>query len=227
MGWKNFGGGGGQQQNNDSQIDNMVVQSSIAFQISSICKEILEVGSAVDSREKAHKQSARLLIVSLICYCGRQVENKVFTEEEIDAFMKMEIPQLMSSLSHWQGLAGMMLARDPPKTNFFSKMFSYWVKVKENKENYVKGLENQKYKIIIIAADKASQKDVDESFEITEEAMEDLKTRKDIVLKPQPSKIKKPVETAPKTQDEAETKEMPKESIESVPEAQNEQEKVV
>jgi len=215
MAWKNFGGGG-QQQNNDSQIDNLVVQSSIAFQISAICKEILEIGSAQDAKEKAHKMAAKTLIVSLICYCGRQVENKIFTEDEIKTFMAQDIPQLMSSLSHWQGLSGMMLAREPPKTNFFQKMEKYWLKVLENKRNYIAG-DQAKYKIIIVGADKVSQVDLeDENVEITEEALEDLKARKDIVLKPQPSKL------PPKTQDKAESEEMPKESPESVPEAENE-----
>ena len=228
MGWKNFkgGGGGGQQNNNDSQIDNMIVQSSVAFQLSPIMNLISETGNLTDRTQKISEQSARLMIISLMKFAARQCENKIFSKEDNERFWKMSLDDLMSELSFYEGLAGMLMARDAPQTNFFSKLEKYWLKVLENKRNYISN-DQSKYKIIIVGADKVTQQDVDDADEITEDALEDLKTRKDIVLKPQPSKIKKPVETAPKTQDEAETKEMPKESIESLPEAQNVQEKVV
>jgi len=122
---------------------------------------------------------------------------------------------LMAQLSLWQGESGMMLSKPAKQTNFFSKMEKYWLKVLQNRKNYIAN-DQAKYKIIIVGADKVTQQDVDDADEITEEALEDLKARKDIMLKPQPSKL------PPKTQDKAESEEMPKESPESVPEAENE-----
>jgi len=196
MAWKSYGNNN--QQNQSDSIENMVVQSSVAFQLSSIMKEVQDIGSGIDSREKSHKMSAKLLIISLIFYCAKQVNGKTFTEEEEKNMWGMEIPQLMAQLSLWQGESGMMLSKPAKQTNFFSKMEKYWLKVLENKRNYIAG-DQAKYKIIIVGADKVSQVDLeDENVEITEEALEDLKARKDIVLKPQPSKL------PPKTQDKAE-----------------------
>jgi len=213
MAWKSYGNNN--QQNQSDSIENMVVQSSVAFQLSSIMKEVQDIGSGIDSREKSHKMSAKLLIISLIFYCAKQVNGKTFTEEEEKNMWVMEIPQLMAQLSLWQGESGMMLSKPAKQTNFFSKMEKYWLKVLQNRKNYIAN-DQAKYKIIIVGADKVTQQDVDDADEITEEALEDLKARKDIVLKPQPSKL------PPKTQDKAESEEMPKESPESVPEAENE-----
>jgi hypothetical protein len=213
MAWKSYGNNN--QQNQSDSIENMVVQSSVAFQLSSIMKEVQDIGSGIDSREKSHKMSAKLLIISLIFYCAKQVNGKTFTEEEEKNMWVMEIPQLMAQLSLWQGESGMMLSKPAKQTNFFSKMEKYWLKVLQNRKNYIAN-DQAKYKIIIVGADKVTQQDVDDADEITEEALEDLKARKDIMLKPQPSKL------PPKTQDKAESEEMPKESPESVPEAENE-----
>jgi len=215
MAWKNFSGGGGQQ-NNDSQIDNMIMQASLSQQLFPIIREIMETGSLTDAKEKSHEKSARRAILFLIKYCAEQCDHHAFTQEETEAMNKMPLDDLGGVLSKWQGDAGLLLSREPIKTNFFQKMEKYWLKVLENKRNYIAG-DQAKYKIIIVGADKVSQVDLeDENVEITEEALEDLKARKDIVLKPQPSKL------PPKTQDKAESEEMPKESPESVPEAENE-----
>ena len=213
MAWKSYGNNN--QQNQSDSIENMVVQSSVAFQLSSIMKEVQDIGSGIDSREKSHKMSAKLLIISLIFYCAKQVNGKTFTEEEEKNMWVMEIPQLMAQLSLWQGESGMMLSKPAKQTNFFSKMEKYWLKVLQNRKNYIAN-DQAKYKIIIVGADKVTQQDVDDADEITEEALEDLKARKDIMLKPQPSKL------PPKTQDKAEDSLEPKESPESVPEAENE-----
>lgn len=167
---KSYGGGGQQPGSQPDQIDNLIVQNSISFQLAPIMHEIMETGHMTDTREKVHEKAARLAIVSLIRFCARQCDNKKFTPEEVDKFRAMPLDELMSELSYWEGQAGMLMARDPPKVNFFSKMQEYWKVVKKNEENFVSKdpAVRGKYKVIIIPSDEATEKDRMDADEIVE-----------------------------------------------------------